>query len=392
MRSFAPRAGRSVGKWLHGNTWLTKGHGSKLDWRHFADVCHFTLAHVLFTGFVLSALAPEVASWARAPEQWWSFSQPPLSSALRYYYLVQIAANLESAIAMLLGLLGGRAKDRPMLIHHATTLFVISLAWRLGFVRVGAMVAMLHDATDLPIDCLRLSQALESFPMVAASATSAIVTWGVLRGYAFPRLIIWSALMHTGHMWSVHSYAPSFYITIGYILLILPLAVLWLLSMHWLRLLSIKMRTTLATSQGLSKEQLDAATATIAATIIAAAVGIEQLATSTPTTAPPPPRAKPKRPPLAPSLPPAQQFFAVDSIRMLRTPHCGYYNGSATLSAPIYEHLHPTVPSECDLYDLMACDADVFDGAVWTRWSSENWQYPLIAVTCYLLAIPILQV
>ena len=73
MRLIMPRAGKALGEKLHGKTWLTSGHGSTLDWRRFADVCHFTLSHIALTCFVLLALLPEVASWVQSPEQWWSF-------------------------------------------------------------------------------------------------------------------------------------------------------------------------------------------------------------------------------------------------------------------------------------------------------------------------------
>ena len=46
------------------------------------------------------------------------------------------------------------------LIHHAATLLVMLAALRAGFVRVGAAVLFIHDATDLPIDATRLCQSL----------------------------------------------------------------------------------------------------------------------------------------------------------------------------------------------------------------------------------------
>ena len=390
-RLVAPRVGRAVGRRLHGDAWLVSGHGHTLDWRRFGDVCHSTLSHVALTGFVLYALLPEVMDWMREPQQWWAFSQPPLSHALSAYYSVQIAANLEASLTMLQGVLSGRAKDLPMMVHHATTLFVITLAQRVGFIRVGAAVAILHDATDIPIDSLRIAQALESFPAVAASAISAIVSWGVLRGYAFPRLIIWSALTHTGHLWTSHTYAPSNLITIGYVLLVAPLVVLFLLSMHWLRLLTTKARATLASQ--LPRTQLDAGTAVIVGLIALAAAALERLVSLSPpalSPAPPPPLTSRLAALFSWLSRSPDTFFAVDGIAMLRTPRCGYYNMSEVLAAPAWEHLHPQYPAECDRYDLMSCDADVFDGAVWTRWSSQNWQLPLLAVAAYLLAIPLL--
>ena len=179
---------------------------------------------------------------------------------------------------MVAGVARGRAKDVPMAIHHATTLFIILSAHRLGFVRVGAAVLMLHDATDLPIDFLRLAQALESFPALAASAGAAIVSWATLRGYAFPRFIIWSALTQTAHMWDVHSYAPQSIIAVGYVLLIAPLVVINLLSLHWLRMLATKVRQILA--KDVSRAHLDAGSAAVLLVVALAAAAFERLAAS----------------------------------------------------------------------------------------------------------------
>ena len=278
IRLVAPHAGRALGRRLHGDAWLVSGHGATVDWRRFADVVHFTLEHLALTGFVLVELAPEVADWVRAPRLWWEFSQPPLSSRLLVYQCLQIAVNLESALTMVVGLARGRAKDLPMAIHHATTLFILLFAHRMHFVRVGAAVVMLHDATDLPIDFLRLAQALDFFPAVAASAGGAIVTWATLRGYAFPRFIIWSALTQTAHMWDVHSYAPQSIIAVGYVLLIAPLVVINLLSMHWLRMLATKVRQILA--KDVSRAHLDAGSAAVLLVVALAAAAFERLAAS----------------------------------------------------------------------------------------------------------------
>ena len=375
-RWLAPLAGRAVARQLHGDAFLSPGgHGAALDWRRFSDVAYFTLVHLMLTAFVLSALWPEVVTWMRDPAHWWAFEQPPLSSALRAYYLVQIAANLESSLTMLHSVLVvGRARDLPMVIHHAATLFVITVAQRLGFMRVGAAVAMLHDATDLPIDFLRLGQALQWLPMVTTSAVSAIVSWAALRGYAFPRMIIWSALTRTGHMWTLHDYVPAYVITIGYALFILPLVTLYLLSMYWLAGLAKKTYSTLVPK--LSSTQMRLVGASVAALVALAVAALEQAAPPSPPSPPPPP--------------PHTHFFAVDRLKSVRTNECGYYNLSEALDAPVWQHLHPEYSPLCEDKQLMGCDVGVFDGATWTRWTSHNWQVPLLTAGAYILAIPLL--
>ena len=75
----------------------------------------------------------------------------------------------------------------------------------------------------------------------------------------------------------------------------------------------------------------------------------------------------------------------------VRTRACGYYNLSEAVQAPLWVHLHPEYPPECEDKRLMGCDVGVFDGAVWTRWTSHHWHVPLTAVIAYIVGIPLLQ-
>ena len=91
----------------------------------------------------------------------WEYEQPRLSAGLYGYYVIELAFTGESCVHMLLSLAAdSSSRDVPMLIHHAATLLVMLAALRAGFVRVGAAVLFIHDATDLPIDATRLCQSL----------------------------------------------------------------------------------------------------------------------------------------------------------------------------------------------------------------------------------------
>ena len=286
-----------------------------------------------------------------------------------------------------------------MMVHHAATLSVLLCAWRFGFARVGVAVVSLHDASDIPIDLIRIAQAIEWEGLLYVGAATSVISWAVLRAYAFPRYIISSAIFATGHIWPTYSFVPDFYIYCGYTIYIAPLVLLWLLSCYWLTQLSQKLiqtirRTTSPAPQatlgdntrpgsnevgrGASRRsgttiatRLGVAVALLAAAVRGAWVLIA-------------------RGPGDPSLPPQQRMrFAVDSLSALHTPHCLYYNLSTVWDVPVLEHLHPYVPTDCDPYSL--CDADAFDGAVWSRWTSQNWQLPLLTTPVYLLAIVLIQ-
>ena len=189
---FVPAAGQRFGAWLHGARWLEAGrHGATLDWQRFADVCFFATEHVASTCFVLTVLGRELLSWVSDPAgAWFAFHQPALSWAVRTYYLAQLGVSIEAALTMAVNVARGRAKDGPMVAHHAATLFVILVANRLHFVRIGVFILALHDATDIPIDGIHLSRAFQSKRGLVVSALSGIVSWALLRGWVFPRHVL----------------------------------------------------------------------------------------------------------------------------------------------------------------------------------------------------------
>ena len=78
-------------------------------------------------------------------------------------------------------------------------------------------------------------------------------------------------------MWDVHSYAPQSIIAVGYVLLIAPLVVINLLSLHWLRMLATKVRQILARCR---EAHLDAGSGAVLLVVALAAAAFERLAAS----------------------------------------------------------------------------------------------------------------
>ena len=241
----APHVGKRLGVALHGASWLESAHGRKVDWHRFSDVAYFLVLHVALTAFAVIGLSHEIGGWFADPSQWWAFMQPALSDALHAYYILQIGVTCEASLSMLRSVSTGRTKDAPMMVHHAATLSVLLCAWRFGFARVGVAVVALHDASDIPIDLIRIAQAIEWEGLLYVGAASSVISWAALRAYAFPRYIISSALFATGHIWPTYSFVPHFYVYCGYTIYIVPLVLLWLLSCYWLTQLTQKLILTI---------------------------------------------------------------------------------------------------------------------------------------------------
>ncbi|GMH56302.1 hypothetical protein TrRE_jg10918, partial [Triparma retinervis] len=175
-------------------------------------------------------------------EDWWAFLQPPLGVGIWAYYVAQMAFNLEAALYMVEGVVkgggeGGGKKDVAMMIHHAATLFVLMAAWRFGFARVGVAVLVIHDASDIPIDAMRICQMVDAEVGLYASVAAVLTSWAALRIYAFPTYIILSALRESKDMWTIFGEGgvgvPDWGIGLGYVVELTPLVVLWGLSCYW---------------------------------------------------------------------------------------------------------------------------------------------------------------
>jgi len=105
-------------------------------------------------------------------------------------------------------------------------------------------VLFLHDASDIPIDAMRVAQKMEMKVGLYLSVGAVLVSWAILRLYVFPVHVILSAVKDSGEMWEVFGDnggtksgvgvgVPSWGITLGYVIEVTPLAVLWGLSCWW---------------------------------------------------------------------------------------------------------------------------------------------------------------
>jgi len=106
-------------------------------------------------------------------------------------------------------------------------------AFRYGFARVGAAILFLHDVTDLPIDAIRLCQALGWDRALYASVIATLLSWAALRLYVFPRYLVGSALFETGHLRETLDFMGTPALAVAYFLYVGPLVTLAGLHYYW---------------------------------------------------------------------------------------------------------------------------------------------------------------
>lgn len=157
--------GRRFGAALHGPKWLAPGGaGAAVDWARFGAETYYASVHMGLCAYALlaPALRADLLGCLAYDSGMWALQQPAMNRALRSYLISQFGFATESSCALVLSALrGGDAhRDRAMLMHHTAAMILLAVMWRCHFVRVGALVNFIHDISDLPIDGIRLSQAV----------------------------------------------------------------------------------------------------------------------------------------------------------------------------------------------------------------------------------------
>ncbi|KAG8460637.1 hypothetical protein KFE25_011412 [Diacronema lutheri] len=242
--ALAVPAGRAFGVALHGRAWLAPGGGgASVDWSRFGAEAYYGSVHAVLCAYACASpdLRAELLSWASDAAPMWAVHQPAMSAALRTYLVAQIAYNAESTLAILTAFFRGPStagRDRAMLLHHAAAILLCALCWRTHFVRVGVFVSLLHDVTDLPIDGIRLAQALGWDSALYVAVAAALLGWPAGRLVCYPLKVIYPAITDSQPIFdhSLRTLDPRI-ATISHAMFIVPLVLLWLLHCYWYMLL-----------------------------------------------------------------------------------------------------------------------------------------------------------
>jgi ceramide synthetase len=89
-----------------------------------------------------------------------------------------------------------RRKDHTaMVVHHGATLSLLVVSYAFGFLRVGAVIEVLHDACDVWMEAAKLCIYLRWHALAEALFVLFMASWVALRLGAFPLVIIRSTCL-----------------------------------------------------------------------------------------------------------------------------------------------------------------------------------------------------
>lgn len=115
--------------------------------------------------------------------------------SLHVLYLVQMAVWVVTCVSH--RFFEERHKDYVMMfVHHLVTIALVWLSYSYNYVRIGTLVLLLHDSSDVVIDLLKLAnylklEGLRGGFLVELFFLTNFVTWAYTRLYVYPRQVMW---------------------------------------------------------------------------------------------------------------------------------------------------------------------------------------------------------
>jgi hypothetical protein len=178
----------------HHSTAMTLSRRDRLASNIFG--CAFYTFSTLVGWWVL--LNKDWAPWQLVPfakgdpdnmwSHYWTYRTP---LDVRLYYALGLGHSLH-AFHLQLFYKERRRDFFEMMVHHVTAVLLIALSYVYGYTRVGTLVLLLHDASDVPISLTRCMGELVSTKATAVFFLWLTVSWLYCRLVCFPFIVIHS--------------------------------------------------------------------------------------------------------------------------------------------------------------------------------------------------------
>jgi len=221
--------GRKLGRSTHG-----------IEWERENDERIIKFGEYVFRFFFHSAVSV-YGLWYFLGEPWWdpaqggvkvTFAGHPdhaIDVGMIWYYLLQCAYNVEAMISLIelsvdfrmQGIYSSsngklqssfkiawsptcRGDFSEMFVHHVITNLLVIGSSHCRFTRIGSMVFMVHDVSDVPVDMSKLANFMKWKTSTVVAFVALLVTWVLTRLYILPFVIVKGVFDHDHEVQSFH--------------------------------------------------------------------------------------------------------------------------------------------------------------------------------------------
>ncbi|XP_074479818.1 ceramide synthase 2 [Sebastes fasciatus] len=159
-------------------------------------------------------------------EVWTGFPKQSMLESQYWYYILEMSFYGSLLLSVAFDV---KRKDfREQIIHHLATLLLLSFSWCVNYIRIGTLVMIVHDASDVLLESAKLF----NYAKWEKTCQSLFVVFSVV--FMVTRLIIFPFwLIHCTWVYPIHHY-PAFF---GYYFFNVMLVVLLCLHIFWAHLI-----------------------------------------------------------------------------------------------------------------------------------------------------------
>jgi hypothetical protein len=226
--------GRRAAIVTHGKEWLEHSN-NQIRIVKFGEYVFRLLFHCLIS------IAGIIYFWDK---EWWSaggtkslwleYPRQPISPGMTWYYLLQSAYNIDAMLSLLelsfVLKLDGRGKTwqfpgirvawsptlrgdfREMFVHHIVTNLLIIGSSFFRLTRVGSMVFLVHDISDVPVDLSKLANFLKWKKTTSVCFFTMCCLWMITRLSILPFFIYKSVLYESWMVCKSGVIHPLYYV------------------------------------------------------------------------------------------------------------------------------------------------------------------------------------
>ena len=252
--------GAPAGRSTHGVEWEKENEERIIK---FGEYAFRLIYHSAVSGFGI---------WYFWDKPWWNQEQggakmvyvdypfQPVETGMLWYYMIQCAYNVEAMLSLLelsfiaefqnpfnANAKGGSKFQSPvniswnptcrgdfqeMFAHHVITNLLIFGSSYSRFTRVGSMVFLVHDISDVPVDLSKLANFMKWKVTTVVCFVTLLVVWAITRLGILPFVIIKSAMLDSHVLYlegtmDIMYYKMCFSVFLSLLIGITSLHVLW---------------------------------------------------------------------------------------------------------------------------------------------------------------------
>jgi len=229
--------GRRVGRSTHGEEWEHANEERIIKFGEYVFRFSYHLALSIFGIWYFSGMSWWDKSRGGTMNLWYGYpNNQPVEVGMAWYYLLQSAYNVEALISLaelscickfqspitpktgewrrplVLGWSPTvRGDFREMAIHHAVTnLLVVGSSYG-RFTRVGSMVFVVHDISDVPVDMSKLANFMKWKKTTTCAFVTMVLCWVIFRLGVLPFTIFKSILTESQILVESEGLSPVIY-------------------------------------------------------------------------------------------------------------------------------------------------------------------------------------